>query len=260
MVAVDVGLPDWRDASAYRFDRLDRPGFAWEWLRRDPVYRAAALAAFGGGPPAMCDPVGAARWGLVAFENPMLASPEARPLWRAEHDASVLLAQAVAGEPDDRDTLALHQIADIATLVHKSGIDHWLLSDGCRRVRFDLRPEWPDAVPRRLYWHVEGLASAAPKILALRRLLSVIQTGNFADRLWPRDPRARRWALALRAHDALTAGHGQRTIAGLLVGVDLAVPRWRVRNPSVRLQAQRLATLARTLEGRGFADRFLGRP
>ena len=34
------GRPDWRSASAVEtVDRLDRAGFAWEFLRRNPRYR-----------------------------------------------------------------------------------------------------------------------------------------------------------------------------------------------------------------------------
>jgi len=103
-----------------------------------------------------------------------------------------------------------------------------------------------------------GIRSAAPRVLALRRALSVINTGKFANRLWPTDPRTRRWTLALRAHDALAAGATHRDLAALLAG-NAGGERWRVRNPTVRLQAQRLAALARALRGTGFAHRFLAR-
>ena len=58
--------PDWRSASAVEtLDRLDRAGFAWEFLRRNPRYRkeysqiskAAARAT------AVVETVGQ-RWGL----------------------------------------------------------------------------------------------------------------------------------------------------------------------------------------------------
>ena len=31
--------PDWRQASAYDLNQLDRAGLAWEFLRRNPQYR-----------------------------------------------------------------------------------------------------------------------------------------------------------------------------------------------------------------------------
>lgn len=65
--------PDWRDPICYRpLLALDRPGFAWEFLRRNPAYRAEC----GRLPPQVlgatvhplvqidASPRGAARWGL----------------------------------------------------------------------------------------------------------------------------------------------------------------------------------------------------
>ncbi|WP_066793598.1 transcriptional regulator domain-containing protein [Sphingomonas soli] len=38
-----VGVPDGADGEAYRWlERLDRTGWAWEWLRRDLGYRGGA--------------------------------------------------------------------------------------------------------------------------------------------------------------------------------------------------------------------------
>ena len=64
--------PDWRDPAGYRpLLALDRPGFAWEFLRRNPAYRAEAPRT----PPLQrqgrtnllridAPAGGAARWGL----------------------------------------------------------------------------------------------------------------------------------------------------------------------------------------------------
>ncbi|WP_410468104.1 transcriptional regulator domain-containing protein [Sphingomonas sp. JC676] len=65
--------PDWRDNADYRpLLALGRPGFAWEFLRRNPVYRAEARRALRmrarrsrSGPLTIdAPPGGAARWGL----------------------------------------------------------------------------------------------------------------------------------------------------------------------------------------------------
>ncbi|AOR76392.1 transcriptional regulator domain-containing protein [Novosphingobium resinovorum] len=40
------GLPDWRDADAYKsLLAIDRAGLMWEWLRRDPGYAEWYLEA-----------------------------------------------------------------------------------------------------------------------------------------------------------------------------------------------------------------------
>ena len=58
--------PDWRSASAVEtLDRLDRAGFAWEFLRRNPRYRNEYSQIRKGAPTAtqVAEAVGR-RWGL----------------------------------------------------------------------------------------------------------------------------------------------------------------------------------------------------
>jgi hypothetical protein len=254
------GLPDWRDASAYRFDRLDRPGFAWEWLRRDPAYREAAIAAKAVMPARVGDAggdAGAAAWGLVAFEDPALAAPVARPMWRADWDMAVLTADAVACDAGHPDAISLDRLQPLASISCTGNLEHLLLTDGWRRVRIDIHNGSSRSGPVHLRWHLAGIDSAAPKIMTLRRFIAVAVSQRFPNRLWPREPRARGWALALRAHAALADGAGQREIATLVAAEGPGQAGWRTRNPSARLQAQRLAGLARSLAGLGFAERYL---
>lgn len=267
-------LPDWRDAGAYRFERLDRAGFGWEWLRRDPAYLDAARAAFerggvrAGEGAAMAE---AAAWGLVAFERPELAAPAARPMWLADIDRQVLVADAAGGDvagPGARageagttvgtDALALDRFGSLVTIVKGADADHVLLCDGWRRLRIDVMPAGSAAMPFVPRWRLDGVRGLGPRLLALERLAALVRARRFCSRLWPRDPRTRRWILALRAHDALVAGEGTRAIAGLLGdGGDADGARWRIADPSLRLRGQRLAALARSLPGLGFAVRHL---
>lgn len=258
MAAFDrPSLPDWRDATAYRFDRLDRPGFAWEWLRRDSEYCDAVLAAGAGDAARDGAELGAERWGLVAFEDPVLPAPVARPLWLRRWDVAVLEADAVACDPRDHDAILLDGLGELATMRCASAAEHLLLTDGWRRVRIDVVSGSLRSGPVRLHWHLAGTCSAVPKIMALRRFLSVAASRGFPNRLWPREPRARRWTLALRAYDALAVGAGQRELAELLGSGEVGQTGWRTRDPSLRLQAQRLAAIARSLQGQRFAERFL---
>lgn len=286
------GVPEWRDAEAYRFERLDRPGFAWEWLRRDLDYQLAArrMADRANGGEGAC----ASAWGLAAFEDPALAAPAARPMWLAAVDRFVLRAEAVpaaasaagasrtgagdgptfAGgrgrerEPKAKpwnadakpDALVRAHLGALASMRRGDGIEHLLLSDGCRGVRVDIVEGTLGTAPVRLNWQLSGIAELKPQLLALERFVAVVERGLFPKRLWPCDPRARRWTLALRACDALAQGASQREIAGSLIGGAEAgdSEKWRVERPSLRLQAQRLVALAGTLRGRGFARRYLG--
>lgn len=245
-------LPDWRDASAYAFERLDRRGFAWEWLRRDPAYRQAAFADAGG----LERGVSASYWGLADYEHPHFSAPFARPIWLAAIDHRVLIA-----EPCELESavgrLDLAALDKFVTVVAKGDRVQVSLSDGWRHIRFDVVGWFDHRRPLALRWILPGLRRTGRHIDELGRLLSLVRLRRFSVRRWPRDRRARRWTLALRAHDAINRGAAHREIAGLLSLGGMSVERWRIDDPSLRLRVQRLVALGRSLTGPTFAQRFL---
>ncbi|HEX8215310.1 MAG TPA: DUF2285 domain-containing protein [Allosphingosinicella sp.] len=248
-------LPDWRDAQAYRaLLGADRALIAWEWLRRDPAYcRAAAEAlAVGGGPPHGVEPAaGPERWGLAAFEPPGLRVPDARPLWAAEAYPYVLRCRAEACS-DRRDRFDETALAPLLTrIVRPCGRQYLLLSEGLRYLRLDLEPA-EAAGDVALRYDLQGCASAEPGLLTLRLLIALCKTGAFPRTLYRDEPRAARWILQLRAHDALRDGCDQRVIASILLSRVAAEPQWRSRDPSVRSQVQRLVRDARSMADGGF--------
>jgi hypothetical protein len=254
-------LPDWRDAAAYPFERLDRAGFAWEWLRRDPAYRAAARDALRDEAERATDPRPAspmaAQWGLVALEPPELAAPDARPLWRDDIDRDVLTADAVACGGEEADAFDPERLAPLATAIVGKEATHWLFTDGWRHLRIDIFPPIPASQTFAPRWRLSGMGALPSRLLTLQRLVSLNHSKRFAIRLWPPDPRARRWILGLRAHDALAGGASHRDIAEMLGGPEVHDAGWRHHDPSLRLRAQRLAAFARRWTGPAFARRFL---
>jgi hypothetical protein len=193
------------------------------------------------------DPAG---WGLHRFELPERAAPDARPIWRA--DVHPLVLQTVAAPcPPGPDAFDLAALGPVATLMPGQGAaEHLLLSDGLRALRIDLVSGSIADGPVRLLYHLHGIQSVEQPLLTLRRLLALCRTGRFASALNPREARAARWILMLRAHDALSCGASQREIAATLFGESARTERWRVEAPSLRLQAQRLVRRARIM-GRG---------
>lgn len=243
--------PDWRDAQAYApLLGAERSLHAWEWLRRDPVYRAAARAAALGAGDARRG--GAERWGLHRFEHPERAVPHARPVWRADRHPPVLPAVA-GGRPAAADAFDLGRFSDISVLVRSpEGAEHLLLSDGRRTLRLDVRAGSLATGPVELRYLLAGFASAEAPLLTLRRLLALQRTGCFARSLHRPETRARRWILMLRARDALDDGADQRDIAEALLSREAAGPRWRSRVSSLRSRAQRLVHGARVMAGGGY--------
>jgi len=254
VAAGDGFVPDWRDAAAYEpLIEADRSLFAWEWLRRDRNYRAAAERALeAGGIPGRGDPAETPeRWGLHAFEPPGRMVPEARPVWSVGVHPYVLVVEA--GPPEGGDVLDLERFARLSTLIAwANGREHLLISDGYRAIRLDVVSGSLADGPVELRYRLSGLATAERPLLTLRRLLALWRTGRLSRSLHPEEARARRLLLMLRAQDALGAGANQRTIAAELLGGGATRERWRVEASSVRSQVQRLVRGARRMAEGGF--------
>lgn len=238
--------PDWRDAAAYApLLDADRSLFAWEWLRRDPNYRAAAegaRAAPSGTEEAVPGPE---RFGLVAFEFPDLTVPHARPLWRSDVHPFVLPVDAYGPASSAADGIDIDRMHDLARIIFGGGAEHLLLSDGLRSIRLDGPPGAFSTGRVCLHYSIEGVATAERSLLTLRRFLALCRTGHFSRSLHRRESRARRWSMILRAHDAIVAGADQRQIAEQLFSGSVVEPRWRSRESSVRSQVQRIVRSAR---------------
>jgi hypothetical protein len=248
-----LGL-DWRDAAAYApLLEADRSLFAWEWLRRDGRYRAAAEAALSQRGAERRHDSAAAAFGLVGFEDPHLRVPDARPLWRAEIHPHVLGAERCARGMGE-DAFPFGRLSQRAVLIPGQASEHLLLSDGLRAVRLDGSRGAFTGGAAPLRYCLEGLASLEPPLLTLRRLLALCRTGRFSRTLHPRELRARRWILMLRAWDAIAAGACQREIAGELLSRTVNAPRWRTRESSIRSQAQRLVQSARAFASGGYRE------
>ena len=247
------GIPDWRNAEAYRgLTTAERPALAWEWLRRDPDYRRlAAKASFSGRSKMITGDPAARPFGLHAFEDPELDFAQARPVWTAQCHAQVLAAAAVraAAGPDSFD---LRRLSDYATVVLGSGLQHLLLSDGRRSLRVDVEGDGLLEGAVVVSYRLRGFASAEAPLLVLRRLVALRRSGRFPGALDRRDARMRRLVLILRAYDGLSAGANQRQIAGELLSRDAAIERWRVQAPTIRSRAQRLVRGAQAMAAEGW--------
>jgi hypothetical protein len=243
---------DWRDEAAYApLLGADRSLFAWEWLRRDPLYCTAAERALSGRNSASGGDPAAGEFGLIAFERPQLTVPHARPIWTADVYSYVLSVTA-GRDIGPEDLFEIGRFNPLARIVADDRGEHLLLSDGLRALRLDGPPGTFDGIRVCLRYRLEGVAAAQRPLLTLRRFLALSQTGTFPRSLYPREPRARRWILMLRTCDALAARASQREIAQLMLSRTVERPRWRSRKSNVRSQAQRLVSAARRFADGGY--------
>ena len=155
------------------------------------------------------------------------------------------------GRPSDAAGAAadLFDIRSLSSLVsvevNAAHVEHWLLSDGHWAVRLDLHDGTLLGGPTLVEHRVTGLASAEPKIEALRQFVLLARKGRLSASLFPRERRAAQWILELRAGDALLDGAPQQAIARALFRHAIAPERWRIGSASYRLRVQRLVRVAR---------------
>lgn len=236
---------EWRSADAYAELLLcDRRFFAWEWLRRSPAYRR------GWRERDRLRSEGPTQMGLIAWIDPAIPAPRARPIWDGSIDPSVLDArpasQTIApdGAGDSFDILAVAQHVKVAVEVTAQA-EHWLLSDGHWAIRLDLHEGTLLGGPLLIEHRLTGLRSLEPRLTALGRLAELAQKGDLRASLMPRERRAAQWILELRIADALLAGASQQDMARRLFGDAVAADRWRLESTAYRLRIQRLVRRAR---------------
>lgn len=123
--------------------------------------------------------------------------------------------------------------------------EHWLLSNGKWVIRLAVHDSTLLGGPLLLEHHLRGMASAEPKLHALRRLVALSRHGALPAGFLPKETRAPRWIMELQTADAIAAGATQQDIARALFGSAIAADRWRLESASYRLRVQRLARAAR---------------
>lgn len=77
--------------------------------------------------------------GFFFAERPDRSAPDARLFWSADVDDSVVSVWAEPVSADDPDAFALAHLTGCASLARgEYGREHLVLSDGWRRLRFDV--------------------------------------------------------------------------------------------------------------------------
>jgi hypothetical protein len=181
-----------------------------------------------------------------------------RIVWSALVDPSVISCLAEPISSKHLDAFCLDRLSvPTTTIVSAAGVEHLAISDGLKRIRLDVVTGTLFDGPVRLHYRLAGFADVEPHLLTLQQLLALQRLGRFARRLHPRETKAERWVMMLRAHDLSTQGASQREIAGELFGSDL-VAEWRTPSDFLRLRIQRLLRDANAMISGGYLDLLRG--
>ena len=193
--------------------------------------------------------------GYAFAEVPSRHCAEARIFWRADWDASVVAVTARPVPSGDADAFDIRRFDGLATVLRSAdGQELLLLSDGAHHLQLEVTAGSLLAGPVCLRYEVSGLQHVEAKTLTLRRLLLLCRLGRFPLGLFPPEPRARRWVLALQAYDGMRSGASQRDIAAVLFGEKAVRDDWGGRSDYLRLRVQRLLQVANALVMGGYRD------
>ena len=185
-------------------------------------------------------------FGLVSLVDPDLDATQARPLWRAEVDRSVVVAEVLDADPSPLEGLDLLAVASLVTLeIAPNDDQHLLLSDGAAEIRIDIERGTLLGGRALLDFHVWGAARLRLPLLTLRRLVALVMTGQLLRTLFPPERHASRWILELRVADALAQGASHREIADVLFETMAGTDRARGTS-AARSRVQRLVRIARS--------------
>lgn len=194
--------------------------------------------------------------GLAFAEDPDLAAGDARIIWLPRADPRVVVVDALPAQ-GVADALDLSRLPVDAHFLAASGREEVLIRDGPRTLRLSVRSGTLANGPVLLRYALGGFATLEHKLLTLRRLVALRRLGRLPLGFYPRERRAGRWLLALRALDALADGASQREVGEALFGVRAAAD-WRSSSDYLRLRVQRLARSARSLVSHGYLEILQG--
>lgn len=245
---------EWHPSAAYLYVvMLDGPALAWEYLRRNPDYRANYCLLAGGSD----DEAGhAARWGLRLLEDPARDARHAQPAWLPDPDGLPQLHPDTAAP--DAPVFALWRMPGRKQLAH----------DGQRLLLTAYRPEGtlraafsPALEHGMAYGH--GLAAGARLRERWRAATATMErfddycgrAAALPDAHAHAHGRPDRLALlhmrSLQTLDGLAAGATQREIAQALFGAASVAERWHDLG-EMRAQVRRLARRGRALVDGGY--------
>ena len=193
--------------------------------------------------------------GCTFAEAPVRPVTDACIFWRADCDASVLAVETLPVPRRDGDAFDVRHFDHLATVLRcPDGHEHLLLSDGVHHLQIDVTAGSLLDGPVCFHYELSGFRHIEAKTLTLRRLLLLCRLGRFPRGLFPPERRARRWAMALQAYDAVQAGASHRDIAAALFGEKIVKEDWKGRSDYLRLRTQRLVRTAEKLVNGGYRD------
>jgi hypothetical protein len=250
-----AGTFEWRESDKYAFvNSLPAAGCAWEFLRRNPDYQKAWLAAGRELHRSVGEGCGAAAWGLVRFESPERDARLANVFWHRSVSRDVLpVIASRAGDEEQAEKIALNQLqCRVAIEPGRDGEQHILFAEDGRFLQLEVHGLLSLENVRLTTAIMLLPRQAAARVQALRRFSDLITHGHLRAFLYPADKRASRLARLLQVLDGYNARASYRDIALAIFGEERVSVDWRDPGAHLRDHLRRALRSGRALMMSGY--------
>jgi len=147
--------------------------------------------------------------------------------WRADLDPAVLTVRAAPVAAADGDAFRLDRLPCRAIVPRfGGGREQIIIGEGVRSIRIEVREGSVLSGPVRLAYDLAGFVDLDIGLRVLGQLEALHRFDRLLPTLFRGEPRAHRWAMALRAWDGRRNGASQREIAIALFGPDRVTTDW----------------------------------
>lgn len=248
-------MSDWRDASSYGWlDALPAAGWAWEFLRRSPDYRAS-FEQFSEGHQTSVGRTSA--WGLLRLEDPNLNALIANVFWQNDVSRQILpLTVGLNGKENKTEFLDPSKLACRTTILQRptEGGQEVLFTQQGRTLQLSISGDVPLLQALLLTPVLPPREHCRARLMAVRRLTDLMVHASLRPSLYPRERRSRRLIQVLQALDGWLEKANQREIATAVFGEDRVARDWHSPGNHLRDQVRRAIASGRSL----MSDRYRG--
>jgi len=227
---------------------LTRRGWAWEFMRRSPRYRAA-FEQYG------ASVAESGQWGLLKYEDPERDAREAVVFWHVDHCPGVLPLVAVRdvqyaipisvdfGHLACRVDLHLHDTGDRLDI---------LCSEAGRFLQVSIAGTASLKEAPLMMLALEYPANVTARAASFRRFNDLMQHGHLRQHLYPREPRAPRLIDVLKALDGSLAGLAHRDIALRIFSPERVEAEWGRKQYHLKDKVRRAVAYGQVLMEGGY--------
>ena len=269
MLSGDAALAvDWTKDETYDYTaRLVDRGWAWEWLRRNPDFRAAwngarlqhGIAGYDGATTLIVSESNTPRlsqWGCLYCSAPQEDARVASVFWCPEVCSSVLKLHAFPMKAQVEATpFFLRDIACPSVLLEMpDGPQHLLFHDGSRSLQLVIEGEDVLRPVRLLTDGAPGKALAGPQLRSLLCFNDLRLSGRLYDSHFQKELPSQRLRLILRIVDGVLAGASHREIARIVFADEFSTESWYAPGRPLRDRVRRALYRGHRLMQKGYLD------